>query len=58
MVDSLVFRMEHILANDICGVSSGTLSAVILVTIAGDVQFGFPPNDFSFRMLWLRSVVL
>ena len=58
MVDLLVFRMKHILANDICGVSSGTRGAVIVVVVAGDVQFGFPPNNFSFRLLWRRSSVL
>ena len=58
MVDSLVFRMEHIHANDVCGVSGGTRGTIIVVTVAVDVQFGFSPNDFSFRLLWRRSSVL
>ncbi len=58
MVDSLVFRLEHFLANYICGVLCGTFCAVIVVLVAWNVQFGFPPNDFSFRLLWRRSVVL
>jgi hypothetical protein len=58
MVDSLVFRIHHVHANDVCGVSGGTRGTVIVVTVAVDVQFGFPPNDFSFRLRWRRSVVL
>ncbi len=59
MVDSLVFfHMEHVHANDVCGVSGGTHGTIIVVTVAVDVQFGFPPNDFSFRLLWRRSSVL
>ncbi len=58
MVESLVFRVHHVHANDVCGVSGGTRGTVIVVTVAVDVQFGFPPNDFSFRLRWRRSVVL
>ncbi len=58
MVDSLVFRLEHVHANDVSGVSGGTRGTIIVVTVAFDVQFGFPPNDFSFRLLWQRSSVV
>ena len=58
IVDSLVFRLDHVHANDICGVSGGTRGTVIVVTVAVDVQFGFSPNDLSFRLLWRRSSVL
>ena len=58
MVDSLVFRFEHFHAYDVCRVSGGTRGAIIVVTVAVDVQFGFPPNDLSFRLLWRRSSVL
>ncbi len=58
VVDSLVFRLEHVHANDVCGVSGGTRGTVIVVTVAFDVQFGFPPNNFLFRLLWRRSSVL
>ena len=37
IVDSLVFRMEHVHANDVCGVSGGTRGTVIVVTVAFDV---------------------
>ena len=53
MLDSLVFRIQHIHADDVCGVFGG-----IVMTVAFDVQFGFPPNDLSFRLLWRRSSVL
>ena len=58
VVDSLVFRLDQVHANDICGVFGGTRGTVIIVAVAFDVQFGFPPNDFSFRLLWRRSSVL
>ena len=58
VVDSLVFRLDHVHANYVCGVFGSTRGTVIVVTVAFDVQFGFPPNDFSFRLLWRRSSVL
>ena len=58
MLDSLVFRLDHVHANDVCGVFGGTRGTIIVVTVAFDVQFGFPPNDFSFHLLWRRSSVL
>jgi hypothetical protein len=58
MVDSLVFRIQHVHADNVCGVFGGTRGTVIVMTVAFDVQFGFPPNDFSFCLRWRRSVVL
>ena len=58
MLDSLVFRIDHGHANDVCGVFGGTRGTVIVVAVTFDVQFGFPPVDFSFRLRWRRSVVL
>ena len=58
MLDSLVFRLDHVHANDVCGVFGSTRGTIIVVAVAFDVQFGFPPIDFSFRLRWRRSVVL
>ncbi len=58
MVDSLVFRIDHVHADDVCGVFSCTRGTIIVMAVAFDVQFGFPPIDFSFRLRWRRSVVL
>jgi hypothetical protein len=58
MLDSLVFRIDHVHANDVCGVFGGIRGAVMVVAVALDVQFGFPPIDFSFRLRWRRSVIL
>ena len=58
MLDSLVFRIDHGHANNVCGVFGGARGTIIVVAVALDVQFGFPPIDFSFRLRWRGSFVL
>ncbi len=55
---TLVFRLKHFLTDYVCGVCCCTCCTVIVVSVAWNIQFRFLPNNFLFRWLWRRSLVL